>query len=751
MPGDDFLCARRSQSSHDADDRDRLFGNLLGTVPPGSALEVGATISSLHFLAKTTDEDSMQKNEFNVLIVEDDRTLGKALQEALNRSGFKTTLVTKPDDALTNARLQPVHFAIIDCMLPKMNGRDLAKKLHQDVLVDTPILLISGIYKDKNFAREAVNATGAIGFLTKPFDLASVIQLVESRIESKGVEMPLAPIQSVITKENASHKERIRAINETEEVHAFELPLIYSLLMHPRINGHLNIISADGEVSGVGFQKGNIVQVNQKDAKSYFGVLMIENGFIHASRNRRSHEGQRQNPQDGRTARRSQCPQPARGATRDGGTTGFAPEQDDREHLGESEFHRKRRHARRRHRRPADLHGPAQRLAQFKDHARVAQGDLPPVDALQRQARSRVRRPTPLPDDARFCNAVPDFFTQLVASDTLDGAMERLGLPGGRPVPRPLHALVVGRVVRFGEASQDTDYEGLRKRLIKIDTDLDKQNHFERLNVSAKAKESEIKRAYHDLAKILHPDKLAPGTPTDARNLARKAFNKINEAYQTLSDPELKSKYQVELEKGRAESVLEAEQLTEQARVLLSKGDIRNGREAMEKAVALAPPTSEMRLLHIWARLKTQGSENDMGLFDLIRGEIARIPPEDRHVATYYFVKGLFLKATGETEAAKRSLEHAVSLSPEFIDARRELSAMDHQRKAGSSDLLRGDLKDVVGMLFKKEKIKSNFNAPGLRRRTKSGFETRERFLFQKAISRRPASPRRSAPAYPCL
>lgn len=644
----------------------------------------------------------MLKSEFNILIVEDDQTLGKALREGLSRVGFRTTHVTKPDDALTNARLQPVHFAIIDCMLPKMNGRDLAKKLHDEVLIDTPILLISGVYKDKNFAREALNATGAIGFLTKPFDLQAVIKIVESKMEDKGVDVPLAPLQEILTKENASHKERIRAINTTEEVHAFELPLIYSLLFHPRINGHLNIISADGEVSGVGFQKGAIVQVNQKDAKSYFGVLMVENGFVTQSEIEEVMRTSGKKRKMGESLVEANVLSPHAVQLVMGEQQGLRLSKtiantSVKVNFIESEDIR------------VDAlvdRGIYTELLNDWLNSKITLDWLKST-YLPWMRYSIKHGPDYLPNHSCFITSsvarAPDFFGKLINSETLEAAIGAVNRPE-EEIYRALHTLVVSRVIRFGEASQINDFDSLRRRLIKIDLDLEKQNYFERLNVSSKAKESELKRSYHDLAKILHPDKLSPQTPNDARDLARKAFNKINEAYQTLSDTTLKEKYLIELEKGRAESIMEAEQLTEQARLMLSKGDIRNGRESMERAVSLAPPTSEMRLLHIWARLKTTGSENDLSMLDTIRGEIARIPPEDRHVPTYYYVKGLFLKATGDMEACKRSLEHAVSIAPDFIDARRELSTMQHEKKSNGNDLLRGDLKDVVGMLFKKKK-----------------------------------------------
>lgn len=109
-------------------------------------------------------------------------------------------------------------------------------------------------------------------------------------------------------------------------------------------------------------------------------------------------------------------------------------------------------------------------------------------------------------------------------------------------------------------------------------------------------------------------------------------------------------------------------------------------------------------MLRMWARLKQSGSEKNQAVITAVRDEIAQIPPEDRHNPTYYFVKGLHLRVSGDLDNAKKTLEHAVSIAPDFIDAKRELSLMRNDPSNRSVDLLRGDLKDVVGLLFKKKK-----------------------------------------------
>ena len=98
----------------------------------------------------------MKRSEIKVLLVEDDSSQGKAIQEALKRSGFDVRWTTSPDDALTTAQQVDYKLAIIDCLLPKSNGIELAEKLKATLGDELRLILMSGIYKDKSFSKDAI-------------------------------------------------------------------------------------------------------------------------------------------------------------------------------------------------------------------------------------------------------------------------------------------------------------------------------------------------------------------------------------------------------------------------------------------------------------------------------------------------------------------------------------------------------------------------------------------------------------------
>ena len=65
----------------------------------------------------------------------------------------------------------------------------------------------------------------------------------------------------------------------------------------------------------------------------------------------------------------------------------------------------------------------------------------------------------------------------------------------------------------------------------------EKRDYYEILGIDKNASDNDIKHAYRNLAKKYHPDM----NPGDAE--AEKHFKEVNEAYEVLSDPDKRAKY----------------------------------------------------------------------------------------------------------------------------------------------------------------------------------------------------------------
>jgi len=120
-----------------------------------------------------------------LLLVEDDQSLGFLMTEFLASKGFDVTLCK---DGLSGWKIfnaQSFQFAVLDVMLPGMDGFSLAKNIRERQS-DIPIILVTA----RSMKEDKIKGfnLGIDDYITKPFDedeLFCRIQAILNRIEAK--------------------------------------------------------------------------------------------------------------------------------------------------------------------------------------------------------------------------------------------------------------------------------------------------------------------------------------------------------------------------------------------------------------------------------------------------------------------------------------------------------------------------------------------------------------------------------------
>jgi DNA-binding response OmpR family regulator len=101
-----------------------------------------------------------------VLIIDDDEELCELVSEYLTVEGFKADCVHDGETGLDQARSGTYDLAILDVMLPKMNGFDVLRNLREDS--DVPVLMLTA--RGDDMERIVGLETGADDYLPKPFN-----------------------------------------------------------------------------------------------------------------------------------------------------------------------------------------------------------------------------------------------------------------------------------------------------------------------------------------------------------------------------------------------------------------------------------------------------------------------------------------------------------------------------------------------------------------------------------------------------
>jgi len=110
-----------------------------------------------------------------ILIAEDDRDLRYALQVLFQRNHYTVDAVDNGADALTYLQLGDYDAAVLDVMMPKLDGVTIVRRLRAEGN-STPILLLTA----KSEIEDRVEGldSGANDYLSKPFDIRELLARV---------------------------------------------------------------------------------------------------------------------------------------------------------------------------------------------------------------------------------------------------------------------------------------------------------------------------------------------------------------------------------------------------------------------------------------------------------------------------------------------------------------------------------------------------------------------------------------------
>jgi len=135
----------------------------------------------------------------SILIVDDHYINIELMTAVMDIEGYKTISSTDPDEALRIAEEHSPDIAVLDVMMPGMNGYELCRRLKAGCKERFfPVILVTGLHQleDKVKGLEA----GAEEFFTKPFSIKEIISKIRSLLEYKGVLYELEQAEKMILK-----------------------------------------------------------------------------------------------------------------------------------------------------------------------------------------------------------------------------------------------------------------------------------------------------------------------------------------------------------------------------------------------------------------------------------------------------------------------------------------------------------------------------------------------------------------------
>jgi DNA-binding response OmpR family regulator len=130
-----------------------------------------------------------------ILLVEDDLSLAKALQQALQKQGYAVNAVASGKAALHVVSIDAPDIVILDLGLPDMDGLTVLKAIREQSL-ELPVLLLTA--RSSLDDRISGLDSGADDYLAKPFEMTELfarLRVLERRLStSKSAEIVIGDV-----------------------------------------------------------------------------------------------------------------------------------------------------------------------------------------------------------------------------------------------------------------------------------------------------------------------------------------------------------------------------------------------------------------------------------------------------------------------------------------------------------------------------------------------------------------------------
>lgn len=115
-----------------------------------------------------------------ILIVEDDCKIAKALALRLNAAGYQTTLAHDGLSGVQCAAASNPDLVLLDISLPAGDGFSVAQRIQTHVPVPIPMIFLTASKRPE--FRERAGELGAIAFFEKPFEAEALLRAIQQAV-----------------------------------------------------------------------------------------------------------------------------------------------------------------------------------------------------------------------------------------------------------------------------------------------------------------------------------------------------------------------------------------------------------------------------------------------------------------------------------------------------------------------------------------------------------------------------------------
>jgi curved DNA-binding protein CbpA len=230
-------------------------------------------------------------------------------------------------------------------------------------------------------------------------------------------------------------------------------------------------------------------------------------------------------------------------------------------------------------------------------------------------------------------------------------------------------------------------------------------NPFELLGVPLTAGKQDIRRAWSELSRKMHPDALQAKGLSHLRQRVGSVFAALSEAHMQLSDKDKREQLKAQIERGEdpkanqeaastARAAFESEVIAKEADKLLRAGKFDRALARYGEALAMNAGELDLQAAAIWCRYNLTDRSRETAL--AAEKQLATIVKTSPNLARAHYFRGMVLKDLGAYEPAMAAFGNAQLADPRLIDAERQARAL-RMGRTQNRDSGRFGLKGLFG------------------------------------------------------
>ena len=156
-------------------------------------------------------------SHLNILVVEDETRLADALGHILEGAGYMIDVVYDGDDAFSYGMNALYDVILLDVMLPKRNGFEVARDLRRNG-INTPIIMLTARSTKEDIIQGLDN--GADDYITKPFEPEELLARLRAVTRRQGEvvlnELSFGDIELNLSSRELSCKNKSVSLSQKE-------------------------------------------------------------------------------------------------------------------------------------------------------------------------------------------------------------------------------------------------------------------------------------------------------------------------------------------------------------------------------------------------------------------------------------------------------------------------------------------------------------------------------------------------------